>query len=167
MPPGGPISLLASQSGRAAPHVEEQVEGVDDTDDEDFRALQRLDRAPFAIVHGNREAASVLDCFEHPRVVVAVAKSGDMRGIVRFNMRFFGFVVPPTRGQKQRTQSSGREFGGSRAEGIRSNYVDIDDLVQAPQSLDGAGAELAGLRERAVKIRNDAVDGNVQENLGF
>jgi hypothetical protein len=152
------MSRLPAQRGHQAPGVEQQIERVGDADDEDVSTLHRAHRAPFAVVHRDRQSARLADAAQQQRVVVAVAQRGDASGPQLLRVILFQDVVPLVRFQYVWFQRDGGEFRVRRAKRVGRKHVDLHQLHQCAKPLGCSGSQLAAKRKRARIVRHDALD---------
>jgi len=162
---------LESKRSLERVRVEEQIEGAGSAEDKNVRVREGVERAAFAVIDSNRDAAGIFHRAQKQAVIISVAESGDVAQI-EFLCEVALLDVLPILSQHVWDGDSS-ELLPRGAVGIGSDDFEIDEFHQAAQTGPHAGRKLSAARECAGVIAHDRVDhafaeaGNVDRDAGF
>ncbi len=169
------LALLKRQNGKLKElnlGLEQKVEGVFRARDEEIGAEEGFDGAAFAVVHGDGEAAGLLDGFEQPAVVGAVAERDGVAGFVAQHVFHFADVLFAGL-QADELHGDVAQFLGGGAEGVGGEHMDIEQLGNRHQAPLNFARDLAaeGVRPRIIADQAAQLDladaGDIEIDAGF
>lgn len=135
------LRFTSTQTGLSAKgcltpgRMEQQIQTVHDTHDEDVRILHRKGRATFAVVHRYCQSLSLAHSFQERCIIIAVAEGGYLARIITLCVPLLQNVVRPILVMYLRRQRHRSRLCTCRTERIGGKHINSDKLLETSQSV--------------------------------